>query len=78
MPIWDGPVEHMPWWWTYILQLEKRVDGLLESAAFDPEHKYPPKEIWPLSKHKELEDWNEDRRKLSEEKAKEKQALSNW
>lgn len=71
--IWNGP--HCPWHWARILLLENRLEDLRKTAAYDPEKLQPPKDLWPLARQQELEDWLEARSKLREAKLKEKKPL---
>lgn len=77
--IWTGKPEQTPWWWPYILQLEKHANGLRESAAYDYEKKAPPKNMWTLSYSERLEtEWYEPRRKEGERIARDKPPLQDW
>lgn len=53
----------IPWYVTRICVLVKRIWGIQEAAAFDPEKLVAPKELWPLSQADELDKWFEERRK---------------
>jgi hypothetical protein len=78
-PIWEGPVEQTPWWWSFVIQIEKYIHGLRESAAYDFEKKTPPKDLWNLASSEKLDsEWYEPRRKEGERLAREKQPLDNW
>lgn len=78
-PIWDGPIEQTPWWWPLILQIEKYIDGLRQSAAYDYEKKPPPKEMWTMKMADRLEDeWYEPRRKEGERQSREKKPMQDW
>lgn len=74
--IWDGPIQYTPWWWPFILQIEKRIESLDGTAAYDPDHLPPPKDLYPLSKSDELDVYLEDRRKESDRRLKEQQPLN--
>lgn len=77
--LWDGLIEQTPWWWPYIIQIERRLESLRESAAYDPEKKSPPRDLWPMAKSDELESqWFEKRRELAERMAREKQPMQNY
>lgn len=58
------PPDKIPWWWTLIMSLEERFESLRQSAAYDPEHIPPPKELW-LDDDK-LQKWFDSRNKLRE------------
>jgi hypothetical protein len=76
--IWDGPVDQIPWWWSVVLQIEKRAEALYETAAYDPDKLPPPKDLFPVSRRAELDDYLEGRRELGERRAKEKRPLDDW
>lgn len=73
--IWNGPIEQCPWWWAFVLQIEKRIVSLRESAGIDPEKLPPPRDLWPLARSEDLEAWFESRDKLREKKAREPKVL---
>ncbi len=78
-PVWDGKPEQTPWWWPYIIQLERHANNLRESAAYDYEKKPPPKSMWTLSAAERLEDeWYAPRRKEAERIAREKRPMDDW
>lgn len=77
-PIWNGPIQHTPWWWPYLIQIERRIESLNETAAYDPDKKPPPRDLYPLAKSEELDLYLEDRRKEGEKRSREKQALSDY
>lgn len=52
----------VPWWWAQIVSTWKRIQGIHEAAAFDPEKMTAPKNFW-LDEQK-LEKWYEGRERL--------------
>jgi len=54
----------VPWFITRIYVIEKRIQGIREAAAYDPEKLMAPKDLWPLHKAEELESWFASRRKV--------------
>lgn len=54
----------IPWYITRIYVLVKRLWGIQEAAAYDPENLVAPKEIWPLNKSEELDAWYDERREI--------------
>lgn len=76
--LWDGPTETTPWWFPFLVQLEKRKQGLMETAAYDYEKKPPPKDLFPLYAKDELENWLEQRRKEGDRKRREEKPLDDW
>jgi hypothetical protein len=73
--IWSGPIEQCPWWWAFILQVEKRIESLKESAGLDPEKLPPPRDLWPLNRSDDLEVWFDDREELRKKLAREPKVL---
>jgi len=47
------------------------------SAALDPDNLEPPRELWPLSKSKDLDEWLQARAKLRERKGRELHPLDS-
>lgn len=56
----------VPWFVTRIYIMSKRIGGIREAAAYDPEKLMSPRDLWPLHKAEELEQWFEQRRQLRE------------
>ena len=56
--------DKVPWFVTRIVAIVKRIQGIREAAAYDPEKLIAPKELWPLHKADELNAWFEERRNL--------------
>lgn len=77
-PVWAGPTEQTPWWWPYILQIERRIESLNETAAYDPDKLPPPKDLYPLDKSDELDIYLDERRQEGDRRAKEKQPLGDY
>ncbi len=73
----DGPAHRAPWWWSYVLQLERRIESLRESAGMDPEKLAPPKDLWPLSRADDLEHWYTDRDKVRKHQAQQPELLDD-
>lgn len=76
-PIWNGPIEKTPWWFAYILQIEKRIDSLRQTAAYDPDKQPPPRDLWPLAMAESLDDYLESRRKENERRMRERPVLDD-
>ncbi len=53
----------VPWFITRIWILEKRVQGIREATAYDPDKLEAPRDLWPIHKADELEAWFTERRK---------------
>lgn len=44
--------------------MERRIQGIREAAAYDPDKLVAPKELWTLHRDKDLEEWYEERRRI--------------
>lgn len=56
----------IPWYITRIVTLTKRIWGIREAAAYDPDKILAPYDLWPLSRADELDQWFTERRQLRE------------
>lgn len=57
--------------------IEKRVAGILERSATDHEKMVAPRDLWPQAKHKELEEFYEEREK-ERERSRREGSLDHW
>lgn len=76
--IWAGPIETTPWWWSYILQLERRIESLYETSAMDPDQKPPPRDLFPISRQKDLDEYLKSRSDEAEKRRREKPLDNNY
>lgn len=60
----SGDAVSVPWWWSRIVFLERRIRAIVDRSAFDPEGMVAPRDIWPLAKKDELEAWYKSREAL--------------
>lgn len=61
MPIWAGPIQKAPWWWSQIVYHETRLQQISELAALDDEHEPPPRDYWYSGAKDELDEWIQQR-----------------
>ena len=54
------------WWWTYIVQMLTRIDGIYTMASIHPDGDLPTKDIW--LNDNELKAWAEQARKEAEKR----------
>ena len=53
----------VPWFVTRIYIMSKRIGGIREATAYDPDKLEAPRDLYPIHKANELEAWFAERRK---------------
>ena len=68
LPLLDKAAIDVPWWFALIANQERHIQSILEATAFDCEKLSAPRDLWPITKSKELKEWFDEREKFRQTK----------
>lgn len=67
VPFWPGrSALEAPWWVSRIVQVERRIQNLIERSAYDPDKLIAPKDLWPSNRAEDLKAWLKGREPAEE------------